>query len=191
MPPTRRLRVVRVRTAKAPALQDPGTSWGTVLCRRVPSRPGHSLQLCQQPREPRPHSSLPPGRCSCPQQGGAPPPAAASPGRNSDWGAWARAHLVPWGAGYRAEPPGTLRPAPREALGRRVLGEAPQAPRVTRLPLHPAESLRPPGALLLLRGHLPGEPRVHGLLCARDQGPLPGADRVLLQQQKEVLPALG
>nr|XP_026251354.1 solute carrier family 2, facilitated glucose transporter member 6 isoform X3 [Urocitellus parryii] len=28
------------------------------------------------------------------------------------------------------------------------------------------ESLQPPGALLLLRGHLPGEPSVHGLLCA-------------------------
>ncbi|XP_078187213.1 solute carrier family 2, facilitated glucose transporter member 6 isoform X4 [Callithrix jacchus] len=54
-----------------------------------------------------------------------------------------------------------------------------------------SERLRPPGAFLLLRGHLLGEPGVHRLLCARDQGTDPGADRVLLPHGEKVLPALG
>ncbi|XP_053774939.1 solute carrier family 2, facilitated glucose transporter member 6 isoform X6 [Desmodus rotundus] len=38
------------------------------------------------------------------------------------------------------------------------------------------ERLRPSGAFLLLRRSLPGEPGVHWLLRARDQGPVAGAD---------------
>uniref|UniRef100_F6W120 Solute carrier family 2 member 6 n=1 Tax=Macaca mulatta TaxID=9544 RepID=F6W120_MACMU len=54
-----------------------------------------------------------------------------------------------------------------------------------------SERLRPPGAFLLLCGHLLGEPGVHRLLCAGDQGTVPGADRVLLPHGKKVLLALG
>uniref|UniRef100_A0A8D0RUJ1 Solute carrier family 2, facilitated glucose transporter member 6 n=1 Tax=Sus scrofa TaxID=9823 RepID=A0A8D0RUJ1_PIG len=52
------------------------------------------------------------------------------------------------------------------------------------------ERLRPAGPFLLLRCRLLGEPGVHRLLCARDQGPVAGADRVLLPLG-EVRPALG
>ncbi|XP_069435951.1 solute carrier family 2, facilitated glucose transporter member 6 isoform X2 [Ovis canadensis] len=53
------------------------------------------------------------------------------------------------------------------------------------------ERLRPAGPLLLLRRRVSGEPGLHRLLCARDQGPVAGADRVLLPHREEVLPALG
>lgn len=55
----------------------------------------------------------------------------------------------------------------------------------------PPERLRPAGAFLLLRRHLLAEPGVHRLLRARDQGPLAGADRVLLPDREAVLPAVG
>lgn len=57
--------------------------------------------------------------------------------------------------------------------------------------LFPLERLRPAGPLLLLRRRVSGEPGLHRLLCARDQGPVAGADRVLLPHREEVLPALG
>lgn len=62
--------------------------------------------------------------------------------------------------------------------------------RVTGLPT-PPETLEPASALLLLCCHLLGQPGIHGLLCARDQGPDSGADRVLLPDWAPLLSAVG
>lgn len=77
-----------------------------------------------------------------------------------------------------------------KASGQGARGAEDPRCRVTR-PLSAPERLRPAGTFLLFRRRLLAEPAVHRLLRARDQGPLAGADRVLLPDREEVLPAVG
>ncbi|XP_024618112.1 solute carrier family 2, facilitated glucose transporter member 6 isoform X2 [Neophocaena asiaeorientalis asiaeorientalis] len=135
-----------------------------------------------------------PGECAPGRHRAAPGHAHQLPHPSAPAGHHALHHGLRHGLGAHHLAPHVRDPAP--AGPRRGLGALRARQLAHRLCPHqvlPAggERLRPAGAFLLLCRRVFREPGLHRLLCARDQGPVTGADRVLLPQREEVLPTLG
>ncbi|XP_036711873.1 solute carrier family 2, facilitated glucose transporter member 6 isoform X6 [Balaenoptera musculus] len=135
-----------------------------------------------------------PGECAPGGHRAAPGHAHRLPHPGAPAGHHALHHGLRHGLGAHHLAPHVRDPAP--AGPRRGLGALRAGQLAHRLCPHqvlPAggERLRPAGAFLLLCRRVLREPGLHRLLCARDQGPVAGADRGLLPQREEILPTLG